>query len=74
MQSNIFHDPNKNKLNESTYKIEENKEKVKEEKVKEEKKQDIRPKALIKTKTSAKLDWKTQNTELLFKGDKDKNE
>ena len=67
MYSNIFHDPNRHKLKEAIYKKEENK-------VKEEKKVNIPPKPLKKTKTSAKFDWKTQNTEILFKGDKDKNE
>lgn len=68
MYSNIFNDPKK-KLDESVYL----KQEELEEKSKEEKKVDMRPQPLKKTKTSAKLDWRTANTELIFKGDKDKS-
>ena len=63
MQSNIFNDPDKNKLIGTYLKTQQNQDK------KEEKKnQVIPPKKLVKTRTAATFDWKTANSELLFKG------
>ena len=68
MYSNIFHDPNKPKqIKAAVSKNEET------QKVKEEKKSTLPPKVLNKTKTSAKFDWKSNNTEILFKGERDAN-
>jgi len=64
MQSNIFNDPDKNKLKESNFKTDEYMKKQKEEK----KNQEIPNKKIVKTRTAATFDWKTANSELLFKG------
>lgn len=64
MQSNIFNDPDKNKLKASYLKSDEYNNKQKEEK----KNPEIPTKKVVKTRTAATFDWKTSNSELLFKG------
>jgi len=70
MCSNIFHDPNREKLKETFYKTDEIIEKPKVEKKKYVK---TPPRKIEKTRTSATFDWKKTNSEIIFKGDKDKN-
>lgn len=67
MYSNIFHDPNKHKIKEAIYKSQETIVNPVEEKKNP-------PKDIKKTKTSATFDWKYSNSEVLFKGENEKNE
>jgi hypothetical protein len=64
MQSNIFNDPDKNKLKGAYEKTKEQLDIQKDEK----KSQALPLKKLVKTRTAATFDWKTSNSELLFKG------
>lgn len=64
MQSNIFNDPEKTKLRATYVRTEDQIDKQKEEK----KSQALPPKNSAKTRTAATFDWKSANSELLFKG------
>jgi len=78
MYSNIFHDPNKHKLKEKidNMNLSVREEKEAKEKGTEAKKYPATPKSNYnKTRTSAKFDWKSTNSELLFRASsRQKNE